>query len=153
VAVNCNSADGFTLFIDDVKISSGNGFAMNTIPSGPEVSYQVSVDGQKPEITENCALSLGSVSDGMHKASVKAIYASGESEEAEITFGQSGSTSPSADGIRVYPNPAVDHTVVYGDFTRATLIDLSGRVIASFGNGSARLDLSSISSGIYILAV
>ena len=35
--------------------------------------YQVSVDGQKPEITENCALSLGSVSDGMHKASVKAI--------------------------------------------------------------------------------
>lgn len=153
VAVNCNSADGFTLFIDDVKISSGNGFAMNTIPSGPEVSYQVSVDGQKPEITENCALSLGSVSDGMHKASVKAIYASGESEEAEITFGQSGITSPSADGIRVYPNPAVDHTVVYGDFTRATLIDLSGRVIASFGNGSARLDLSSISSGIYILAV
>ena len=53
----------------------------------------------------------------------------------------------------MYPNPAVDHTVVYGDFTRATLIDLSGRVIASFGNGSARLDLSSISSGIYILAV
>ncbi len=50
--MNCNSADGFILFVDDVRISSGNGFGMNTIPSGPEVSYLVSVDGEKRDITD-----------------------------------------------------------------------------------------------------
>ncbi len=153
VAMNCNSADGFILFVDDVRISSGNGFGMNTIPSGPEVSYLVSVDGEKRDITDESFLLLGNVGEGVHKATVKAIYSSGESEEAEITFGHSGLVSPTVGSIRVYPNPAPGYTVVYGDFIRASLIGLSGQTMATFDGSSSHLDLSAVVPGLYILAV
>ena len=153
VAMNCNSADGFILFVDDVRISSGNGFGMNTIPSGPEVSYLVSVDGEKRDITDESFLLLGNVGEGVHKATVKAIYSSGESEEAEITFGHSGLVSPTVGSIRVYPNPAPGYTVVYGDFIRASLIGLSGQTMATFDGSSSYLDLSAVVPGLYILAV
>ena len=58
VAVNCVSPDGFTLFMDDVTISGGNDMAMNTAVSGPEVTYEVSLDGKKLADTEDCSYML-----------------------------------------------------------------------------------------------
>ena len=37
---------------------------MNTIPSGPEVNYLVSVDGEKRDITDESFLLLGNVGEG-----------------------------------------------------------------------------------------
>ncbi len=88
--------------------------------------------------------------EGVHKATVKAIYSSGESEEAEITFGHSGLVSPTVGSIRVYPNPAPGYTVVYGDFIRASLIGLSGQTMATFDGSSSYLDLSAVVPGLYI---
>lgn len=84
VAINCISPDGFTLFIDNVEISSGNGFEMNTAVSGPEVIYAVSLDGEELARTTDCSFMLSNVAKGAHTAEVKAVYASGESAPATV---------------------------------------------------------------------
>lgn len=153
VAINSISPDGFALFIDDVAISSGNGMEMNTAVSGPEVTYEIALDGKKIARTTDCAYTLAEVGPGSHTATVKAVYASGESDGASIEFGSTAIDGVNADAITVAPNPAPGYTVVCGDFTRAALYDLSGRALRTFDGGEPRLDLSGIDSGLYVLVV
>lgn len=155
VAINCVSPDGFILFIDDVTISSGNDMPMNTAITGPEVKYAVMLDGEVIGETDDCEFTIAAVTSGEHVAAVKAIYASGESEAAEVHFGDSGlkELGTPADDITVSPNPARDYTLINGEFRGARLIDMSGRCVASFNGDNQRLDLSRITSGFYILSI
>lgn len=152
VAVNCVSPDGFTLFMDDVTISGGNDMAMNTAVSGPEVTYEVSLDGKKLADTEDCSYMLNPGA-GEHYAEVKAVYASGESAPAKIVFGESGVNGILTDKISVWPNPAPGYTDVRGEFRRAVLYDLSGRALRAFDGSDSRLDLGGVQSGIYLLVI
>jgi len=153
VAVHSTSADGFTLFIDDVTFSSGNGFDMNVALSGPEVAYEVTLDGAAVATVEEASCPLGKVGDGAHTATVKAVYASGSSDEATVTFGYDGISQVEADGgVSIWPNPAPGYTNVKGAFVRAELFDLAGRLVDSFGNASPRLGLS-VAPGVYVLKV
>lgn len=152
VAVNCVSPDGFTLFMDDVTISGGNDMAMNTAVSGPEVTYEVSLDGKKLADTEDCSYML-TPGLGEHYAEVKAVYASGESAPAKIVFGESGVNGVQTDKISVRPNPAPGYTNVRGEFNRAVLYDLSGRALRAFDGSDSRLDLGGVQSGIYLLVI
>lgn len=153
VAINCISPDGFTLFIDNVEISSGNGFEMNTAVSGPEVIYAVSLDGEELARTTDCSLMLSDVAKGAHTAEVKAVYASGESAPATVRFGETGLNGLNGSEISVWPNPAPGYTIVRGDFSRATIYDLSGRSLRTFDGTEKRLDLSGFAHGIYLLAI
>ena len=152
VAVNCVSPDGFTLFMDDVTISGGNDMAMNTAVSGPEVKYEVSLDGEKLADTEDCSYML-TPGSGEHYAEVRAVYASGESAPAKIVFGESGVNGVQTDKISVRPNPAPGYTNVRGEFNRAVLYDLSGRALRAFDGSDSRLDLGGVQSGIYLLVI
>lgn len=153
VAINCISPDGFTLFIDNVEISSGNGFEMNTAVSGPEVIYAVSLDGEELARTTDCSFMLSNVAKGAHTAEVKAVYASGESAPATVRFGETGLNGLNGSEISVLPNPAPGYTIVRGDFSRATIYDLSGRSLRTFDGTEKRLDLSGFAHGIYLLAI
>lgn len=153
VAINCISPDGFTLFIDNVEISSGNGFEMNTAVSGPEVIYAVSLDGEELARTTDCSFMLSNVAKGAHTAEVKAVYASGESAPATVRFGETGLNGLNGSEISVWPNPAPGYTIVRGDFSRATIYDLSGRSLRTFDGTEKRLDLSGFAHGIYLLAI
>lgn len=153
VAINCISPDGFTLFIDNVEISSGNGFEMNTAVSGPEVIYAVSLDGEELARTTDCSFMLSDVAKGAHTAEVKAVYASGESVPATVRFGETGLNGLNGSEISVWPNPAPGYTIVRGDFSRATIYDLSGRSLRTFDGTEKRLDLSGFAHGIYLLAI
>lgn len=154
VAINCVSPDGFTLFIDDVQISSGNGFDMNTALSGPEVEYVVSLDGNKVARTKECSYLFTNVPEGMHTAEVKAVYASGESLSAQEKFGvETGIGTVESGNVMVSPNPAHDYTMVSGEFSSATLFDLSGRKLRTFSGTEPRLSLSGIKPGVYMLVV
>lgn len=152
VAVNCVSPDGFTLFIDDVTISGGNEMPMNTAVSGPEVKYEISLDGKKLVDTEDCSYMLNP-GRGEHTAEIKAVYASGESAPAKIVFGELGVNGIQTDKIAVWPNPAPGYTNVRGDFSRAVLYDLSGRELRVFNGANSRLDLGGVESGIYLLVI
>ena len=155
VAVNSISPDGFMLFIDDVTISSGNDLPMNTAVTGPEVKYAVMLDGELIAETTDCEFTIAAVTPGEHTAAVKAVYASGESAAAEVTFGDSGLkdlTAPAGD-ITVSPNPARDYTVINGEFNAARLIDMSGRCVATFDGDNQRLNLSGVASGFYVLSI
>lgn len=153
VAINCISPDGFTLFIDNVEISSGNGFEMNTAVSGPEVIYAVSLDGEELARTTDCSYMLSNVAKGAHTAEVKAVYASGESAPATVRFGETGLNGLNGSEISVWPNPAPGYTIVRGDFSRATIYDLSGRSLKTFDGTEKRLDLSGFAHGIYLLVI
>ncbi|MBS5437035.1 MAG: carboxypeptidase regulatory-like domain-containing protein [Prevotella sp.] len=153
VAINCISPDGFTLFIDNVEISSGNGFEMNTAVSGPEVIYAVSLDGEELARTTDCSFMLSDVAKGAHTAEVKAVYASGESAPATVRFGETGLNGLNGSEISVWPNPAPGYTIVRGDFSRATIHDLSGRSLKTFDGTEKRLDLSGFAHGIYLLVI
>lgn len=153
VAINCISPDGFTLFIDNVEIPSGNGFEMNTAVSGPEVIYAVSLDGEELARTTDCSFMLSNVAKGAHTAEVKAVYASGESAPATVRFGETGLNGLNGSEISVWPNPAPGYTIVRGDFSRATIYDLSGRSLRTFDGTEKRLDLSGFAHGIYLLAI
>lgn len=153
VAINCISPDGFTLFIDNVEISSDNGFEMNTAVSGPEVIYAVSLDGEELARTTDCSFMLSNVAKGAHTAEVKAVYASGESAPATVRFGETGLNGLNGSEISVWPNPAPGYTIVRGDFSRATIYDLSGRSLRTFDGTEKRLDLSGFAHGIYLLAI
>lgn len=153
VAINCISPDGFTLFIDNLEISSGNGFEMNTAVSGPEVIYAVSLDGEELARTTDCSFMLSNVAKGAHTAEVKAVYASGKSAPATVRFGETGLNGLNGSEISVWPNPAPGYTIVRGDFSRATIYDLSGRSLRTFDGTEKRLDLSGFAHGIYLLAI
>ena len=111
------------------------------------------LDGQKVAETDRCEYIFTDVASGAHVASVKAVYASGESEPAEVVFGESGIDSALTGGIAVSPNPAPGYTLVSGDFTGALLYDLSGLCVATFTGDSQRLDLTGVAPGFYILVV
>lgn len=155
VALNSISPDGFMLFVDDVTISSGSGLPMNTAVSGPDVKYVVMLDGEKVAETSGTLHAFENVGCGMHTASVKAVYASGESEAVTVEFGQDGLNEIGAGGsLTVAPNPAPGYTeVTGGDFESAQLYDLSGRRVAVFGGNDPRLDLSRVAPGVYLLSV
>ena len=70
------------------------------------------LDGQKVAETDRCEYIFTDVASGAHVASVKAVYASGESEPAEVVFGESGIDSALTGGIAVSPNPAPGYTLV-----------------------------------------
>lgn len=153
VAINSISPDGFTLFIDDVEISSGNGFAANTVPSGPEVKYEISVDGKVVGQTEGSSYELKNIPADEHEALIKAVYASGSSAPASVTFGESGIGSVYDSPLSIFPNPATTYTEVNGEFELAILYDLQGNMLRKYDNGDSRLDLTDVPRGFYLLVV
>ncbi len=153
VVIRATSADGFTLFIDDIQISSGSGMEMNVDITGPEVSYEVSLDGNPVKMTDTQSHLFENVAGGTHTASVKAVYASGKSENASIVFGQGGIGDVMSESLAIYPNPAHGFTNVSGRFTGARLYALSGSLLRTYRGDSPQLDLSGINSGLYLLEV
>ena len=90
VAIRSTSLDGFTLFIDDVEIGSGLGMPMNTALSGPEVAYEISLDGKVISTTDATSLLLPAEAKEASKAYIRAVYASGKSEPAVVDINGSG---------------------------------------------------------------
>ena len=122
--------------------------------SAADETYAVSLDGTPVATVDAASCVLPGAADGVHTATVKAVYASGSSSESSITFGTDGISDVQADGgVAVWPNPAVGFTNVRGEFDSAVLYDLSGRAVARFGNESSQLDLSRVLPGLYVLEV
>lgn len=156
VAVRVVSEDGFTLFIDDVEIGSGLGMEANTAPTGPEVEYEVTLDGDVLGVTADAHRLIEKVGgEGLHTLGVRAIYASGRSDEATIEFGGNGIEAPSVSLFHVSPNPANGHTYLSGEFRTAYLYDLSGRNLRSYTCDGDRtlLDLAGVDVGMYLLLI
>lgn len=156
VALNCNSTDdGFVLMVDDMMIGLDNNAPMHTEVSAPEVSYEVYLDGKQMESTENCMAVFAGIEEGEHTASVKAVYNSGNSETSTITFNTNSGVEETeiVSAVRIYPNPASDHVTISGDYTKAELLDLSGRLMASFHGNDGWLDVSTVKAGMYLLVI
>lgn len=155
VAVNATSEDGFTLYLDDMKITSGSGMPMRVVESSPEVKYYVAVDGQTPMETEGNSIVLNGLTEGTHTAEITAVHNSGTSESASVVFGATGLDDIAAESeISLRPNPATEAVTLSADFTEATLFSAAGTALAHFdGNDGRTLNVSSLPRGLHLLAV
>ncbi len=156
VAVNSTSEDGFILFLDDFEISSGSGMPMRALESAPEVLYEVELDGRVLGQTEECSYPLAGLSSGEHTASVTAVYGSGRSKKASISFDlAAGIGAVSAgDAVAVTPNPAVDVASVSADFAEARLFSVSGQLLRVFDGSQGRLlRVGDLPRGVHLLSV
>lgn len=150
-AIRCISADGFTLFIDDLTISSGLGFEANTIPSGPEFEYDIYLDGEKIATTKEPRYVLTRPDSYYHTLSVKTTYASGESDEESVSFGEGGIDEIGAGDLNLNGNGAV----INGNFKEARLYDVSGktlRVLKPAGENTT-VTTSGLNCGVYMLVI
>lgn len=67
-------------------------------------------------------------------------------------FTTTGVADINTGSVRVYPNPADDHVIVDAPFASfAILTGIDGRIVTSSASG--RMDLSGVSSGLYIMSV
>ena len=106
--------------------------------------------------TEETELHLDPVGAGTHTLGIRSVYASGNSDVAEINFGESGVEEIlKSDKITVSPNPAVDYTVVSTEFDKAVLYTLSGQMIATYDgvNSDKVIRLDNVASGLYLLTI
>ena len=96
------------------------------------------------------------VPDGTYVYSVSAVYEGGverASSPVTVTVGV-GNESRDAAGIRLMPNPASDHVLVSGQYSRLELWSVQGNLVMSMESaGDEELDVSALPSGIYFLRV
>lgn len=96
------------------------------------------------------------VPDGTYVYSVSAVYEGGverASSPVTVTVGV-GNESRDAAGIRLMPNPASDHVLVSGQYSRLELWNVQGTLVMSMESaGDEELDVSDLPSGLYMVKV
>ncbi len=154
VTIHNVSDGGYILMIDDIEI-----FAKSTkLNSRHLVKYQVYLnDNQMGETTDyTFDFNATDLLTGQpNTAGVKAIYSSGESEMATTQFmftdiNENLGTST----ISVYPNPSNGvFSIQLDDQYEVMITNIQGSVVFSeiLTQGSQQLNLSNLSSGIYLI--
>lgn len=158
---NVSTSDGFILMIDDIYIGSiPNVQKSNTDNSVlktavPEVEYEVYLDDELVGTTSNISYLFENLEQGKHKAGVKAIYNSGNSELVSIEFGETSGidTTDKSNSISIYPNPAKDVLYITGEYNRFAITSIDGMQIISSEVTTSPVDISNLTSGIYIVTV
>lgn len=129
VAVHCTSMDGFMAMVDDFKICDPEGEVVTDM--GRVKSYELTL-GDMTATTEDTKHTFSNVPAGNYTLGVKAVYASGASEQVTYPLTMvSGIDSALADGVT-------------GD-----VVTPSGVVVLRNANAA---DIKNLEKGIYIFA-
>lgn len=96
------------------------------------------------------------LSSGTYAYVVSALYADDKgvrSEPVSVTIGAANASLEDA-AIRLMPNPASEHVLVSGDYTRLEVWNLQGGlVLGRESSGNETIDVSALPSGMYIVKV
>lgn len=156
---NVSTSDGFILMIDDIYIGSLPNMQKSNAENGvskiaiPEVEYEVYLDDELVGTTSNISYMFENLEKGKHKAGVKAIYNSGNSELVSIEFGETSGIDTTSNSISIYPNPAKDVLYITGNYNRFVITSIDGMQIISSDVTASPIDTSNLASGIYIVTV
>lgn len=153
ITINCNSGNnGFILMIDDITISSGKNQEMFVCNHAPEVSYEISMDGEIVSTTKETEFVLNELDGGTHIIGIKAIYHSGISEESNISINVASSINQNeSELVYAYLNSVGDKVYINGSFITAALYDTCGYKVDEIACGQSFFDLSGLPKGIYII--
>ena len=156
---NVSNADGWILMLDDIYIGSlpqkrMMKAASDTEIQRPAVTYNVYLDGNLVDVTDQLSCRFVGLSDGAHTAGVEAVYYSGTSNMETITFGEdAGIDGVYGAQVKVYPNPTSGFLKVEGDYTNLTIINVGGVAVKAFDGVQDNIDLSDLPEGIYFLNI
>ena len=145
VAIRCVSNDSFLFMVDDISIGNGESVPYATYAE----SFEVYLDGLKVAETEDNAFAL-QAGDGMHVIGVKAIYETGESELAQVTVGGQSSIMAPVAGAVTFHDKALWFD---GAAETVAVYSADGVAVANVRQAEDVLDLSHLSSGIYVAVV
>ncbi len=151
VAINCISMGQYILMLDDIFIE-----AEAAQPVENDYSYELYLNGKSVGQTEDNSYLLQNLAKGDYKASVRRMYASGESDFAELDFtvDESGESIQNIESeIRIYPNPAADCFCIEGEYTGVQVIDQTGKVVIDRDGSDNCIKVEKLPEGFYLVRV
>ena len=144
--ITANVTDEATVNPADV-IYDDNLMAYNIFRNGEKINNRL-IDSRQARFTDTEA------SDNCYYEVVAYYYDGSVSDISDrYTFGMLTSIhdTDANNGLRVYPNPAVDYINITGDFDKVTLLSVNGQAV--FSTNQSTLSLAGLPSGVYFLRI
>ncbi len=150
VCINNISEGEKILMIDDITISGGSKTNRSL------EKYKVYLDGVF--LAETTDLSyvfdvIDTQTTATYEAGVEAVYSTGTSERATITFTiNEGVEDINAQDIAIYPVPANNVVQIAGaEFNTYCIYDITGKLVATNNLLDAQIDVSRLENGMYTI--
>lgn len=154
VAIRCVSYNAFVFMLDDIFVG---------IPDFESYSHHdnFSIFLNDTEIINDFRereFTFTNLPNGEHIAGVQAIFESGASEVATISFTIESGVSIEVTNIKVFtvsPNPVTDELNIQTEETiiKIEMIDLTGSVIQTWHGNRKSINIQSVPAGSYILRI
>lgn len=147
VAINSQSRNIFMLLVDDLSIGTETQVSGNPYKPLRVESYKLDIDGEHIGSFTGHSYDVSTLKNGYHTASVKAVYATGESEALSIDF-EINERSGIGSAVDVKGSVSVcDGVLSVTGFDETRVYTIGGVTIETInGDGSVKL-----ASGIYIV--
>lgn len=155
VTINCVSDNLFVLMIDDVFIGFELPDGVDADAIRSDLTFEVYLDGEKLATTADKTYRFTGLAKGMHKAGVKALFASETTPLVEVEFDVTegaGIAATGLDGITVYPNPTSGRVNVRGGYDHVFVMNATGSLVGRYEAGET-VDISDCPAGVYFLKV
>ena len=155
VTINCVSDNLFVLMIDDVFIGFELPDGVDADAIRSDLTFEVYLDGEKLATTADKTYKFTGLAKGIHKAGVKALFASETTPLVEVEFDVTegaGIAAAGLDGITVYPNPTSGRVNVRGGYDHVFVMNATGSLVGRYEAGET-VDISDCPAGVYFLKV
>ena len=155
ITINCVSNNIFVFMVDDIFIGVElpEGVDLNNMKEN--ISFEVYLDGEKINTTQQSNYLFSGLNKGKHKAGVKAVFSSVTTPMTEIEFDVeegSGIEENQLNGRTIHPNPAKETVTVSGEYDYLSIFDISGKEKARYFYGET-ISVRNLPSGIYIVRI
>ena len=155
ITINCVSNNIFVFMVDDIFIGVElpEGVDLNNMKEN--ISFEVYLDGEKINTTQQSNYLFSGLNKGKHKAGVKAVFSSVTTPMTEIEFDVeegSGIEENQLNGRTIHPNPAKETVTVSGEYDYLSIFDISGNEKSRYSYGET-INVRNLPSGIYIVRI
>lgn len=155
ITINCVSNNIFVFMVDDIFIGVElpEGVDLNNMKEN--ISFEVYLDGEKINTTQQSNYLFSGLNKGKHKAGVKAVFSSVTTPMTEIEFDVeegSGIEENQLNGRTIHPNPAKETVTVSGEYDYLSIFDISGNEKSRYFYGET-ISVRNLPSGIYIVRI
>lgn len=156
VTLNCVSDYLFLLMVDDMFIGIEVPENIDIDNIREDLSFEVYLDGSKVGTVAENNYTFHNLSTGIHKAGVKAVFASTTTPLVEIEFNVTEESSVGSvagnSKFKVYPNPTKGMVNIEGNYDFVEVMNSTGTLIARF-EAQETINLGNCPKGIYILKI